>query len=116
MPQWPETLPQSPLADSFREMLANTVVRTAMEQGPAKLRQRTTAGVSEMNLGYILSAGEAVILDTFYNETVFGGALAFDFPHPRTGSTVSCRFKKPPVLQAINGNYFRAAVEMEVLP
>jgi hypothetical protein len=116
MPTWPVTLPAAPLLEGFREATPDTVLRTEMEQGPAKLRQRTTAGVRTLSVGYLLSAAQVATLETFYLTTLSGGAAAFDFTHPRTGAGVSCRFVRPPEYAAVNGNYFRAALELEILP
>ena len=46
MTSWPATLPVSPLLDGFIETVPETIIRTDMDQGPAKTRQRTTAGVA----------------------------------------------------------------------
>lgn len=116
MPDWPTTLPSLPLAGSYGETQADTTIRTEMETGPAKARRRTTAGVSQLNLSYILSRAEAETLEDFFSEDLAGGALQFSFPHPLKSATVGCRFRRPPTLAAINGDYFRAAVELEVLP
>lgn len=116
MPSWPSTLPSAPLMERFRETAPDTVLRSQMETGPAKLRRRTTAGVREMKLSYLLSRAQVEALDGFYLGDLFGGALAFDFTHPRTGDGVSCRFRAPPVYTPVNGDYFRAALELEVLP
>lgn len=116
MTTWPIALPAYPLLDNFQESVPNTVIRTDMEQGPAKVRQRTTAAVRKMSLAYLMSKTQVTALETFYLTTLQGGALAFDFIHPRSNTTVSCRFTKPPEYGAGNGNYFRVAIEMEVLP
>lgn len=116
MPAWPETLPQSPLAEGYRETPANTALRTDMDTGPAKLRQRTTAAAATVNLSYLLSAAQVLTLDAFYAGTLQGGTLAFDFTHPVTGETVSCRFRQPPQRMALQGGYFRVSAELEVLP
>lgn len=116
MPAWPLTLPAAPLLDACRDIPADIVLRTRMEQGPAKLRRRTTAGVGKLQLAYILSMDETADLETFYRETLLGGTLAFDFTHPRSGDAISCRFARPPEFQPVNGDYFRAAVEFEVMP
>lgn len=116
MPDWPTSLPALPLAESYGETQAVTVIRTEMETGPAKARRRTTAGVSLLNLSYILSRAEAATLEEFFENELAGGALQFSFPHPRKAQTVGCRFRRPPALSPINGDYFRAGVELEVLP
>lgn len=116
MPSWPETLPPRPLAEGYKETLPDTVLRTQMESGPAKLRARTSAGVAGIDCAYHLSAAQADALAEFYKETLTYGSLAFDFTHPRTGASVSCRFKRPPALASRNGLHFRADVSLEVLP
>lgn len=116
MPTWPITLPTAPLMDRFRETPPDNVLRTEMETGPAKLRRRTTAGVRVLALTYLLSAEQVADLDAFYKTTLYGGALAFSFTHPREGGTVSCRFREPPVYTPVNGNYYRATLNLEVLP
>jgi hypothetical protein len=96
--------------------VADTVLRTEMDQGPAKTRRRTTAGVRTLTMAYILSAAQTAVLDDFYLEDLSGGSLSFDYTHPRTAATVTTRFKKPPAYIPLNGGYFRAVLEMEILP
>ena len=116
MTTWPDTLPASPLLDGFRETVQNTALRTEMEQGPAKLRRRTTAGVRTMSVAFVLSAAQVAILDTFYLTTLQGGTLSFDFTHPRTAAAVTCRFVKPPEYGVLNGAYFKTALDLEIVP
>lgn len=112
---WPDTLPQSPLADGYGETAPDNTVRTEMEQGPAKIRRRGTAAVRKLRFALLLDAAQVETLDDFYAETLAGGALAFTFPQPRGDGTVQCRFVKPPEYGAA-GKAFRAAMELEVLP
>lgn len=116
IPVWPEDLPVRPLADRYQETLADTVVRTAMEQGPAKLRQRTTAGVAQIEAAYLLSAAQTETLENFYRETLAGGSQFFHMAHPRLATTVKIRFRKAPVLTPRLGGYMQARLELEVLP
>ena len=113
---WPDTLPVAPLLENFQELLPETAIRTDMDTGPAKVRQRTTAGVGALMVSYQLSTAETIILDTFYRTTLSGGATPFDFTHPRTGDTLSCRFTTQPEYTPLNGNYFKATLALEVLP
>lgn len=115
MTDWPESLPLA-LCEGYRETLPETALRTTMDQGPAKTRQRTTAGTTALSLNFILSTAQAALLDDFFNGTLAGGSLAFAFPHPRRGATVSCRFRQPPAYSALNGDYYKAGLELEVLP
>ncbi|MDE1151411.1 MAG: hypothetical protein PW788_02645 [Micavibrio sp.] len=116
MTDWPATLPAAPLADGFRETLPDNTLRSSVDQGPAKLRARGSAAVYSLSLGYILSHVETQTLQTFYKTTLGSGTGSFAFIHPRDKSVLNCRFRQPPALTALNGDYFRAAVELEVLP
>lgn len=113
---WPVTLPEAPLLEGFQETAAATAIRTDMEQGPAKVRRRTTAGVGKLSMRYLLSKAEVVALETFYDATLGGGALSFSFTHPRTGASLSCRFTEPPQYVTTNGDHFLAALTLETLP
>lgn len=116
MADWPLTLPTAPLLDRFQETLADTALRTSMEQGPAKLRQRTTAGVALLDMTYLLTGAQAATLEGFYKTTLAGGTLAFAFLHPRRLESVQARFRKPPRLVPRGGQHYMASVELEVLP
>ena len=113
---WPGTLPAAPLIDGMQETLPDTVLRTDMDQGPAKLRRRTTAGIRILTVSYLLTHTQSDALESFYLDTLAGGALSFAYPHPRSRETVTCRFRKTPALAALNGSFFRAVLELEVLP
>jgi len=116
MTNWPAELPPSPLADGFSEEFADTTLRTAMDAGPDKVRQRTTAGCPKLTVSFILSRSQMDTLDSFYRSDLSGGASSFTFTHPRTGASCACRFKKPPLIKSMNGEKFRAYLEMEILP
>lgn len=116
MTTWPATLPQAPLIEGFTETAPITALRTEMDQGPAKTRQKTTAGVARMTLSFILSRSQTQTLDVFFKEGTKGGTISFVFLHPRTSASLSCRFVQPPRYQSLNGESFKAAIELEVLP
>ena len=116
MPTWPNTLPATPQADSFRETVPTTLVRTEMEQGPAKVRRRSTAGVRKLSMSFVMSKAQIATLETFITTALSGGALAFDYTHPRSGASLSCRFRQMPEYASLNGVFFKVAIELEVLP
>lgn len=116
MPIWPDTLPQSPLSDGMIETPADVLVRTSMDAGPAKFRPRTSAGVARLALSYIMSRAEVETLSDFFNDDLMWGVLSFSFPHPRLEEPVDCRFKQPPSYAPINGDFYKVAMELEVLP
>lgn len=116
MTTWPDTLPAAPLLENFQELLPQTAIRTDMDTGPAKVRQRTTAGIGALMVSYLLNIAETIALDSFYQTTLCGGVSAFDYTHPRTGAALSCRFTSPPEYAPVNGNYFKVTLTLEVLP
>jgi hypothetical protein len=87
-----------------------------MEQGPAKLRRRTTSGVRMLAFEMLLSRAQTETLDSFYQDDLASGSLPFDFTHPRDGSAISCRFKRPPEYVPTSSEYFRCGLELEILP
>lgn len=115
-PIWPEDLPAAPLASGFMETLPDTVLRTQMDMGPAKTRQRTTAGMGKLSLGYLLTAAQVAALRSFYQTTLAGGSLRFQITHPVTAENILCRFLKPPAPAAVSPTRFKVLLELEVLP
>ncbi len=116
MPQWPSELPVSPLVAGFAEAAPDTRVITEMDQGPAKLRRRGTAGARGLSFRLLLDAAGIQALDDFFEDTLEGGTLAFDFTHPRTGGDASCRFVEPPSYATAGGSHYHAAIRLEILP
>lgn len=116
IPTWPEALPATPLVERYQEVLADKVIRTKMDQGPAKTRQRTTAGVAELMVSYMLSRSQIEVLEGFFLTALAGGSRSFTYIHPRRDVSVTARFRKPPQISARNGQYYMARLELEVLP
>ncbi|MBI1207510.1 MAG: hypothetical protein GC191_09520 [Azospirillum sp.] len=88
---WPPELPRDVMADGWQETLALPVIRTQMEAGPAKQRRRYSAATPPVTATYLMEQVELELLQDFIDETLGGGALAFEWPHPRTGLTVTAR-------------------------
>lgn len=117
MPTWPAGLPQRPLSSGFSETPPENVVRTAMDAGPAKIRRRFSAGVRMFSVQYNIDDTGVGLVDTFYTTTLEGGVLSFDFPDPRSGSTISARFVGAPKFTALSGgSVFQVSMELEELP
>jgi len=114
MSTWPGDLPE-PLASSFSSEEQDSVIRSQMDVGPAKLRQRFTAVVERMpGLVYILSPAQLEILLQFYQSN---RASAFTWFHPRTGDEKSARFMSQPKHSAASGGLrYMVTVDIEVLP
>jgi len=112
---WPPSLPQEPLI-GWVEQWAETRVRTETDSGPAKVRRRFTAGVRQLQLPLALTEAQMATLDTFFDSTTAGGALRFEWQHPRTGATHEFRFLDPPQIQESNPGLYRLTLNLELLP
>lgn len=115
MPTWPSTLP-APKVGSYKENPPKLTLRTEMEQGPAKVRKRFTAGVRMLSFTLCLTKAEVEILDDFFVDDVASGALSFDYSHPRTAVACKARITKEPQYTGVDPDYYEAQIELEILP
>ena len=118
MADWTTTiLPQTPLLSDYQETFPNLVIRTQTEIGPAKVRKRFTSAERPFKLSMILTSSQATYFDTFFVDTCDGGAGEFTWVHPRTQSTgCTFRFVGQPTLTAVDGGYYQADFEIELMP
>jgi|APTNR8051073442_1049403.scaffolds.fasta_scaffold03577_7 hypothetical protein len=117
MTTWPAELPPRPLVDGFAETPAELAVRSPMEVGPAKVRRRATAGVTKLECRFRLTPTQRASLLAFWQTTLKGGVLRFDWTHPVTDAPISCRIIAPPAFTPIAGGVaWQAALSLEVLP
>ena len=115
MPTYPATLPD-PLSGSYQETAPETTIRTRMDAGPDKVRQRFTAAPTKIKFALLLTKSEVSTLDTFFVTTVKGGSLEFDYTHPRTAASVKARFTGTPSYTSVDPNNYRSNIELEILP
>lgn len=119
MTTWPPSLPQTPLQDGFKEEFENNIITTQMDQGPAKVRRRFTAGVQKYDVTFLMSSSQLSTFETFFNDTISQGATSFTFPIPRTGVNDTFRLdmtKGPPQIAPLSGGQYRVSFSMERLP
>jgi hypothetical protein len=112
---WPAYLPQVVPTGGYEERPPVTVLRSDMDAGPAKVRQRFTSGVRPIALQLILTDAQADALDYFYRVEVAGGSIPFRWRNPRTNNPASVRFADTPSM-VVAGLHWRASVQLEVLP
>jgi len=121
MAVWPVSLPQKPLAESYSEGQETQIARTSMEMGPAKQRRRFTARVDTFSCRFLMDESQVVTFKDFFNNTLEGGALAYDWDDPRTGTTRSFRFRgsgdtAPFSIEGTrSGELYYVSVELEVV-
>ena len=115
MATWPGTLPDDFLVDAFSETLPDNTIRSKVEYGPAKLRRRATAAVRPIEGQLYMTTAQVATHDTFFVTTLKYGSLAFDWTHPRTGSSKSFRYVGVPNYSPSGINWI-AALVLEILP
>jgi uncharacterized protein Usg len=118
---WPVTLPALPLASGAIEKAPELTIRTDMDAGPPKIRMRASAGVWPIQFDMLMSGTQLATFLTFWQTTTYGGALSFEWTHPRTATTKNMRFSSPPEWSQIRGGatgaqLWRVAIQLEMLP
>jgi hypothetical protein len=93
---WPASLPQDLEQAGHFEAAPDTVIRSEMSTGAQKIRRRFTAAPVPIPGKQLMTTAQVATLRTFYVTTLGGGALPFDWKLPRTGTTTTFRFLKPP--------------------
>lgn len=116
MVSWPSTLPDDVLIEGYREQPPKNVIRTQMDQGPAKVRRRSTTGPRMLRVSLDLTRAQVDTLDSFFRTDLEDGALRFDWTHPRTQAAVQMRFVEPPQYTPLTGADWTAALNLEILP
>jgi hypothetical protein len=115
MDAWPVSLQQKLDAESFELRYGNTLIRTDMEVGQAKVRSRYTDAVDQYTCSILLDFSEQATLRTFYKITLGNGALPFIFDDPFTEEPAVFRFIDPPSIRALGGRTFRVSMSWEKL-
>ena len=109
---WPATLPQLPEYGWRERKLPNTV-DSETDAGPSKRRRRFTKAKRHLVMTFQLTAAQVATLETFHTDTLADASLNFEFPHPRTGVTHSCRWVNEFDVGEPSRNLYRVGVEFE---
>lgn len=116
---WPAspTLPQRLLAETYSEGFADGRLVSQMETGPAKVRRRSSAMPRPIKGEMIMTAAQVASLRTFFNTTLIGGSLPFNFPDPITyPTTILVRFAGGVPAVSAFGSRYKVALDLEILP
>ena len=93
---FPPGLTRSPRVDALAEDAPDVVIRSEVDVGPAKVRRRFTGDRRTFSIQLDLKGSEVATFDEFFLTTTKGGALSFEWKHPRTASLADFRFLAPP--------------------
>ena len=115
---WPvyDDFPQVPLYEGFAESPPDLTLRTGMDAGPDKTRPIATDGPRAMSAVFPLTESQVETLDEFYYRDTLCGEESFQWVHPRTDATITCRFLGPPAYAPQGGNLWHGLVKLKELP
>jgi hypothetical protein len=113
---WPASLQEKLSEANFGLGIGDTTIRTDMDVGPAKVRRRFTKSIDSYTASIYLTSAQYATFYNFFDTTLNGGVLSFDFAHPITGVTTEFRFKGTPKIISLGGGQFQASFEWEVVP
>ena len=89
---WPGTLPTDILPDGFNQQAVSVAIRTKMEAGLDKIRKRYTSPIVNSSVSMVVTFAEYTTLETFFNTTLQGGVLSFNFTDPADETEFEYRF------------------------
>jgi len=120
IPNWPtaNNFPQSP-QKGFKESIGQNIIRSPMDAGPAKMRNRGKRP-NTMDLSFILTTAQTTTLENFIKNDL-AGVKRFSFPHPRTATTVEARIVPQSEgefygLEYLAPGYWKTSLKFEILP
>lgn len=112
---WSDGLPHCLPLDGQSEGLADNLVRSQPEAGPAQTRPRSSAMPRPFTGMVVCDRTQLATLRTFYSTTLLQGSLPFNFPAQSEAGTWLVRFTAPPKWVP-NGRKYSVSIEIEILP
>lgn len=115
---WPLSLPQR-VQRGFSESIGANIIRTPVDQGPAKLRRRSLRP-AQLGVTFLMTTAQVATLEIFCLNTLQGTAR-FDFKHPRTAAVVEVRIVPAQDSELFKvtytaPDYWTIAMNLEIIP
>lgn len=116
--QWPASLEQKLQVQGFQQTLGNTVIKSETEIGLPKERRRFTKGIDRIGATIIINRTDIATFDNFYNTTLNGGILTFEFTDPISDTLKEYKFdtSSPPVKRPFGANDFLITMQWIEIP
>lgn len=115
-PVWPVSLPQGAFINSWQEEPADGKVAFQVEVGPSKTRRRLSSPGRLIDHAILITTAQRATLFTFYETTIKGGSLEFDWVHPIDGVTQTWMFEEAPKFQPVSGTKWQATYKLRMMP
>lgn len=112
---WPSSLPDKPRRQGYSYQPMSPVIRTQMESGPPKQRRRFSGKWRGSPITWLMDATQLGTFRTFWDSSLQGGALDFNWPDPEADSgTVRARIKGGEYqARNVGGTLWEVSVDME---
>ena len=122
MPTWPAGLPQSFLMAGFNVIKQPQSRRAGADRGPASQRRGFSAA-SELASGFMHMTPDEYY-DTarpFFDTTLLGGSITFDWQHPITLAAATMRFvadapEALAITSIISHDKLHVSIRVEIMP
>lgn len=92
IPSWPTTLPVSPLLSSYDEEVKSLTSAVTTGNKSILIRRMSTRTQTPISVAFNFTKNQVAIFETFFYNTLGGGALRFSFTHPRTKEEIEVSF------------------------
>jgi len=115
MADFPSTLPK-PTIEGYGGTQDLAFIRTDMEAGSARQRQRFSAANHQIAMGWFFSSTQMATFKTFFDNTIGRGADWFTMAIDAGNGiqTYDARFTKAYEYSRVEGNYWRVSANIEV--
>lgn len=113
---WPTGVTQNAISGSVREQKQRNVSSFQPDAGVSIERRRSSIATYTLSFTSIVSRAQKTLLDTFYKTTLSDGVTVFTRKHPRTGSTITCRFANAPEFSDHAAGFMQVQISLEVMP
>ena len=92
LPEWPSTLPVAPLISAYAETHKTLVTAVTTSNKSVLIRKNATRAQPTFTVDFNLTAAQTAFFETFFYDTLEGGAIRFTFKHPRLGTNIEVSF------------------------
>lgn len=117
---WPASLPKSPLLEGYSKQRQDTKLRTTVEAGLDKVRNRYRAAPKFITESFHFTNAQKEAFETFHDDTCDGGAERFIRTDPENGVDSEYRFISEPDYNVIgftaDGAVWRVDLNLELMP
>lgn len=112
--RWPASLPQMLRLEGLNAQRKSSVIRTQMDAGPVKVRQRYTVTTKEFTGTVLLTETQRKTLEEWYQNTLGSGVLRFEMIDPQTLQFAEFRFIEDYQETSVDG-YWEISMTLEKL-